>query len=111
MGKDRQGELEEEVDEVAGEAEEVENANSNENLETTELALSLSINEKAVDLTTGVPTKMTLRQNKTRQIPPLMKLDKPQMLLPLMLPNLKTKQQMESRKRKKNANQRKSRTH
>ena len=34
--KDRQGELEEEVDEVAGEAEEVENANSNENLETTE---------------------------------------------------------------------------
>ena len=39
------------------------------------MASSLSINGKAADLITGAPTKMTLRQNKIGQIPPLMKMD------------------------------------
>lgn len=42
-----------------------------------ELESSLSINERAVDLITGEPMKMTLRQTKTRQIPPLTKTDNP----------------------------------
>lgn len=74
--------------------------NSNENLEMTELASSLLINETAADLITGVPTKMTLRQNKTRPIPPLMRMDNLQTLLPMMLPNPTIKRPMESLKKK-----------
>merc|ERR1719507_1349475 len=87
------------VAEEAEEVQEVERENSKGNLETIEpVGLSRSISEKAADLTTGVLTTMTLRQNKIKQIPP--QTDRPQILLPMMLPKPMLKRQTEPKKRK-----------